>query len=283
MVDPAGFKDEAEALLRTLQNRQNLIVLDNFEEVISAAPLVTRLLLGCPGTHLLVSSQTPLNVDGEQLYHVSSMDIPAPAAEASSLGRSDAYALFRERARAKVHDWEARSPTEIAAVAEILRLVDGIPLAIELAAAWVGSKTLEELTTGLGNRQKLLVRRGSTVTSRHQSMRACLDYSFGLLPDDARKVFPKLAAFAGGFFADDVTAVCGVANADELLVCLQERSLLIRQEALGRSRYSMLATVQEYAAAELPATVARRLRRVHARHFLETLRFAAHQLREEGS
>lgn len=155
-----------------------------------------------------------------------------------------------------VHDWDLRSPAEIIEVAEILRLVDGIPLAIELAAAWVGSKTLLEIKAELDDRLRSLKRRGIGAIARHQSMQACLDYSFGLLSDDAREVFPKLSIFAGGFFAEDVEAVCGASDTGELLVFLHERSLLARQDIIGRSRYSMLATVQEYAADKLPEIVA---------------------------
>jgi len=273
-VNQAEFKDEAEALRRFLQNRQALIVLDNFEGVISAAPAMRKLLLGCPGTHFLVTSQTPLTVDGEQIYPASAMDIPAPAVDANSLERLDAFQLFRDRARLRVRSWDLLSP-DISTVAEILRMVDGVPLAIELAAAWVGTKTLEEIKIGLAHRLKLLKRRGSAVTDRHQSMRACLDYSFGLLSDAARKILPKLAVFAGGFFVEDVIAVCGASDADELLVSLHERNLLIRLEALGRSRYSMLGMVQEYAESKLPKAVAPKLKRSHARHFLEVLRAAA--------
>jgi predicted ATPase/class 3 adenylate cyclase len=271
-VNPTGFKDEAEALLRFLQYRHMLIVLDNFEGVHSAAPPIAKLFLGCPRAHFLVTSQTPLNLDGEQLYQTPAMGTPAGAADVNSLAELDAFALFRERARARVHDWDLRSPAEITAVTEILRLVDGIPLAIELAAAWVGGKTLPEIKTGLDNRLDLLRR-------SHQSMQACLDYSFGLLSDDAREVFPKLSIFGGGFFAEDVEAVCGAANAGELLVSLHERSLLTRQEVLGRSRYSMLATVQEYAADKLPQIVAAQVRCAHARYFLEVLHSAVNQLR----
>jgi predicted ATPase/class 3 adenylate cyclase len=282
VVNPAGFKDEAEALLRSLQNRQTLIVLDNFEGVASAIPLVGKLFLECPHAHFLVTSQVPLNLDGEQLYQAPAMDIPVGTADANSLAGLDAVALFRERARARVHDWDLRSPAEITAVAEILRLVDGIPLAIELAAAWVGSKTLPEIRTGLGNQLDLLRRRGIGAISRHQSMQACLDYSFGLLSDDAREVLPNLSIFTGGFFAEDVEAGCDASGAGELLVFLHERSLLARQEVLGRSRYSMLATVQEYAANKLPKIVAAQLKRVHARYFLRVLRIAAQQLHETG-
>jgi predicted ATPase/class 3 adenylate cyclase len=281
-VNPAGFKDETEALLRTLENGQMLIVLDNFEGVLSAAPLVGKLFLGCPHAHFLVTSQMPLNIEGEQLYRAPPMGVPTAAADANALAEHEAFALFRDRARTRVHDWDTRSPADAAAVADVLRLVDGIPLAIELAAAWVGSKTLAEIMAGLGNRLNLLKRRGVGMTSRHQSMRACLDYSFDLLSEDAKELLPKLSVFAGGFFLEDVEAVCGEPKAGELLLSLHERNLLARQEALDRSRYTMLGTVQEYAAEKLPDTAARELGRAHARHFLEILCAADQQLGGAG-
>jgi tetratricopeptide (TPR) repeat protein len=161
-------------------------------------------------------------------------------------------------------------------------LVDGIPLAIELTAAWVGSKTLSEIRAGLGSRMDLLKRRGLGAASRHQGMRACLDYSFGLLSEDGRGIVPKLTVFAGGFFAEHVQAVCGVSNASQLLVSLHERGLLVRQEVCDRSRYSMLATVQEYAAEKLREPVAAELKRSHARYFLEVLSAADEQLGGSG-
>jgi predicted ATPase len=194
---------------------------------------------------------------------------------------------FRERAHARVHDWDARSPAEITAVAEILRLVDGIPLAIELAAAWVGSKTLPEIRTGLGNRLDLAARRVSDTFADG----AFLVELAGTADSESAVVSELVAALAvnpGGFKDEaeallrtlqnrqvlDVEAVCGVSDVGELLLSLHERSLLVRQEVLGRSRYSMLATVQEYAIAKLPATVAAELRRTHARSFLEVLKRA---------
>jgi hypothetical protein len=155
-VDPAGFENETDALLKTLQNLQMLIILDNFEGVAAAAPLVGKLFLGCPHVHFLLTSQSPLHLDGEQIYQASPMGVPVAAVDAKALADLDAFALFRERARAKVFNWDLLSPVDIAAVAEILCLVDGIPLAIEMAAAWVDSKTLDEIKTGLGNRLELL-------------------------------------------------------------------------------------------------------------------------------
>jgi predicted ATPase/class 3 adenylate cyclase len=278
-VDPKGFEDQAEALLKSLQHRQTLIVLDNFEGVPSAAPVVAKLLLGSRRTHFMITSQTPLNLDGEQIYKVPGMGIPGGVADADSLMALDAFALFRERARARVYDWNLCSPAEITAVAEILHLIDGIPLAIELAAAWVGSKTLEEIRIGLCDRLDLLRRRGSSPISRHQSMQACLGYSCGLLSEHAGELFPKLSIFSDGFFAEDVQTVCGTSDADALLVSLHDRSLLVRQEALGRSRYSMLTTVKEYAAEKLLDPVTAQLKQAHARYFLGVIRIAAQQLR----
>jgi predicted ATPase len=225
-----------------------------------------------------MTSQTPLNIDGEHIYGVRRMDSPDATDDARVLARLDAFQLFRERARARIPDWDVQSSAEAAAVAEILRLVEGVPLSIELAAAWVSSQTLNEIVTGLSKRLSLLKRRGAGGSARHASMTACLDYSFGLLSGEAKELFPKLAVFTSGFFAEDV-AVCGTPSASSVLISLHERSLLVRQEILGRTRYSMLATVQEFAGDELlQSSAAEPLKRDHAQYFPKVLGSADRQL-----
>jgi len=256
-VNAGAFRDEAEALLKTLQSQQKLIVLDNFEAVLSAKNLVVKLLLGCPEVHFLVTSQVPLNIDGELLFRPPPMDVPAAAAAANSLARLDAFALFRERARARVHNWDARSPADIAAVAEILRLVDGVPLWIEEVASLVDIKSLPEIENELVKKPlDLLKHRGTAAISRHQSVPDSLDYSFHMLPNDARDIFPKLGVFAGGFFVEDVEAVCDVPDAGELLISLCDWNFVVRQEVLGRSQFSILRTVQKYALSKPPDPIA---------------------------
>ncbi len=280
-IDPAGFASEGAALLATLQHREALLVLDNFEAVMAAAGLVGRLFTRCPRLCLLTTAQFPLNIDGEHVHPAPQMATPA-AGDAAVLAGLDAFMLFGERARARVPGWDARSAAETAAVRDILTLLEGIPLSIELAAAWVGSRTLEEIREGLSERLRLLRRRAPGQVSRHDSIEASLDYSFSLLAGEARDLLPRLAVFAGGFFAADAAAVCGVAEAAALLIGLHERNWLIRQEILGRSRYSLLATVQQYAADKLPAEAAEPLRQAHASHFWAALAAANQELTRSG-
>jgi len=266
-TDPAGFPNEEAALMASLRHKHALIVLDNFEAMMAASGLVRRLYLNCPRLHLLITSQSPLGIDGEHIHRADPMGTPAPTDDTASLADLDAFELFGERAEARVAGWKLQSAADETAVADILRLTDGIPLAIELAAAWVGSQSLQEIKDGLGQRRSALLQRRRKEGNRHDSIDACLDYSFDRLPDDAKALLPKLSVFAGGWFADDAGAVCGAPDAGRLLIDLHERNLLIRHETLGRSRYSMLVTVQEYARSRLAAKAARRLGQAHLAHF----------------
>ncbi|MFZ0889802.1 MAG: hypothetical protein WA005_15245 [Candidatus Binataceae bacterium] len=207
------------------------------------------------------------------------MDAPAPGSlvTAESLSSLDAFQLFREHARAKQPDWNPRHGADVDAVAEILRLTEGVPLAIELAAAAIDEKTLVEIREGLARRMEFLGREQPALDPRHRSMRASLDYSYGLLSDQQKGLFAKVSVFSGGFFAEDVEAVCATRDTRALLAALKGRSFLVRTELLGRTRYSMLTTVRDYAAEKL-GLAAQDLKRAHAQHFLKVLKAADAQL-----
>ncbi len=280
-VKPADFPDEASAVLSTLENWRGLLVLDNFEVVMAAARFIVRLLRRCPALRVLVTSQRLLGVDGEQQIDVPPMTPPAtqPDITPEVLGRLDSFQLFRERARAKRPGWDA-GPVEAPLVGEILGLTDGIPLSIELAAARVDRISLPTLRDGLQrNRSEFLKRTGPTIEEqRHASMWACIDWSFKLLSTEEQALFPRLAVFAGGCFAEDVEAICDVQDTPALLDSLFGQSLLAWEESLNRTRYRMLPTVREYAAEKL-GSQADPLRRRHAQHFLRVLDRADDQIR----
>jgi len=191
-IDTAGFSTGTAALVAHLRHRHVLLVLDNFEAVTTAADLVGRVYLECPRLHLLITSQRPLNIDGEHIRRTEPMETAAVGGWAA-FANLDAYKLFRERANARVAGWQPKSPAEEAVVIDILRLTEGIPLSIELAAAWVDGRTLTEIRAGLTDRLALLTRRRANSVGRHHSTQACLDYSFGLLPSNARELLPKLS------------------------------------------------------------------------------------------
>ena len=281
-VNPAGLPDEAAALQETLRNRRALLVLDNFEAVMSATPFVGRLLRRCPGLHLLATSQALLGLDGEQQMEVIPLETPPAEGSLTTelLARLDSFQLFQERARRKKPDWGVK-PAEGSLVGDILEQTDGIPLSIELAAAWVDRITLADLRDGLKrNRSEYLMRTGQGVDEkRHAGIQACIDWSFNLLSPQERALFPKLSVFVGGFFAVDVARVCllEAGSVTGLLDSLRERSLLLWTESLDKMRYRVLPTVREYAAEKL-GQQAGELRRRHAQRFLEVSDVASDQI-----
>jgi predicted ATPase/class 3 adenylate cyclase len=280
-VKVAGFANEATALLASLQNRKILLLLDNFEVVMSAAPFIGKLLKGCPGLHILVTSQQLLGVDAEQQIEVEPMVAPAPQTSITpeSLGQFDSFKLFCERARRKNTDWDV-SPANAAIAAEILELTDGIPLSIELAASWTDRIVLAELRDGLKKKRSEFLKKSGpgTEEKRHASIEACIGWSFNLLSKPEKDFFPKLSVFVGGFFAEDAVQVCETKNASTLLDTLQGHSLLTWEESLARTRYRMLPTVQEYATEKVRQQT-KELRQRHAHHFLEVLDRADNQIR----
>jgi predicted ATPase/class 3 adenylate cyclase len=273
--------DDEVILAKTLSNRRILLVLDNFEAVIGTAPLVSRLLRQCAGVHLLVTSQRLMGVDAEQQIEVGPMLAPKAdsALTIASLSRLDSYSLFQDRARLQRLDWQ---PTEAEAglLAEIIELTDGIPLCIELAAAWVGRVSLRSLRDGLTkNRDEFLARTGSALEERrHASIRSCIDWSCGLLESDEQTLFFRLAVFAGAFRPEDVEAVCEVTPAFSHLESLRGCSLLEVEGAADGTWYRMLPTIRVYALSRLGADAVR-LRRRHAEYFLAALGKADDQIR----
>jgi tetratricopeptide (TPR) repeat protein len=209
---------------------------------------------------------------------VSAMSLPATNARAAQLTELDSFKLFRERAREKKSNWEVGEP-DVANVANILEATEGIPLAIELAAARVGDFALGDVARGLAkSRMTFLQRAGPAVEERrHASMNACLDWSFNLLSEAEKALFLRVSIFSGGFFAEDVDQICGSKDAIGLLDSLRAHSLLSWTEAQDRTRYQMLGTARDYAATKL-GSEAPELRHRHAAHFLKELQSADRQL-----
>jgi predicted ATPase/DNA-binding SARP family transcriptional activator len=213
-----------EQLVKHVGRGKLLLVLDNFEHVLAAAPFVSALVAATDRVKVLVTSRASLRVSGEQELEVR------------PLREADAVRLFNLRARAVVADFAATD-----AVAEICRRLDGLPLAIELAAARVRVLTLPALLDRLERRLVLLSAGGRDTSERHQTLRAAIDWSYQLLDDDERGVFARLAVFVGGCSLDDAEAVAG-ADLD-MVASLIEKSLL-RHDG---GRITMLETLREYA------------------------------------
>jgi predicted ATPase/DNA-binding SARP family transcriptional activator len=246
-----------EQLVEHVGEARLLLVLDNFEHVLAAAPFVSALVAATDRVMVLVTSRASLRVSGEHELEVR----PLP--------EEDAVRLFNLRARAVLADFETTD-----AVAAICRRLDGLPLAIELAAARVRVLTLPALLERLERRLALLSAGGRDTPERQQTLRATIDWSYRLLDDDERRLFARLAVFAGGCNLDDAQAVTG-ADLD-LIASLIEKSLL-RHEG---GRITMLETLREYALERLerePDAVA--LRERHADRFLALAERADEELR----
>lgn len=231
----------SEGVKEHLGDRRVLLVLDNFEQVIPAAPLLSDLLASCPGLKVVVTSRERLHLNTEVEY-------PVPP-----LPEDDAVALFSARAAAVKPAFELTGDAR-SVVAEICRRVDGLPLALELAAARVRLLPLREILVRLDRRLAFLTAGARDLPERQQTLRATIDWSHELLGDDEQRLFARLAMFADGFTLEACEAVCGSAHGSvlDLLTSLCDKSLVVPQETVDeRSRFVMLETIREYAAARL--------------------------------
>jgi len=256
----------AESVAAALEGRVRLLVLDNCEHVLdAAADLIEAILAASATTKIVATSREGLGVADEQLWPVPSLDVAAGIDSA-------AVSLFVERAQAVSPRFSVANAEEAAAVLEICRRLDGIPLAIELAASRISSMTVGEIRDRLDHRFKLLVgsRRG---LGRHQTLRHAVTWSYDLLGDTEKALLQRCSVFAGGF---DLESVCAVAGADEpddyqvldLLDALVRKSLLVADRSSGRTRFSMLETIRQFAEEQLVARgEASQIRAAHSRYF----------------
>jgi predicted ATPase len=235
-----------------LRARRLLLVLDNFEHVVGAAPLLTELLMAAPGLVVLVTSRAVLRLRGEHELPVPPLPVP-PADAAPDLADLQRYAsvgLFAERAHAAAPGFELTAGNA-AAVAEICRRLDGVPLAIELAAARVRLLPPQALLSRLDQRFSLLTGGARDLPERQRTLRNTLDWSFGLLSAGEQVLFTRLGVFSGTFGLPAVEAVCGAAAGAEALVdtlsSLVDSSLVRTQTRDGELRFSLLETIRGYA------------------------------------
>ncbi len=249
-VREAGDRSLYERLADALRDRALLLVLDNFERVVDAAPLVARLLAGCPRLKVLATSRVHLRVSGERLVPVGPLALPEPARPAPlpELAATEAVALFVERAQAARPDF-ALTTGNAAAVAEICRQLDGRPLAIELAAARVAVLPPAALLARLERRLPLLTGGPRDSPARLRSMRDAIGWSHDLLSQDEQALFRRLAVFVGGFTLEAAEAVAADEGIDVLegVSSLVAKSLVRDEEGSGgEPRYLMLETVREF-------------------------------------
>ncbi|MFB9200155.1 BTAD domain-containing putative transcriptional regulator [Nonomuraea spiralis] len=276
--------DPMDRLVAAVRERSILLILDNCEHVIEAAAAFADRLLGeCRGLRILATSREPLGITGEVLWQVEPLALPAPGATPAEVGASPAVRLLRDRADLVRKDIGADAHT-LAAMARICRALDGIPLAIELAAARLRTMSVDQLARRLDDRFRLLTSGSRTALARHKTLRAVVDWSWDLLSEAERGVLRRMSVFSGGASLDAAERVCGdEASAGEqvfdVLTALTEKSLLLA-DGEGTPRYRMLNTIREYAAHRLDeAGDAEAARRAHLAYFTELAETADPHLR----
>jgi len=257
-VRDMGGRDLGESIIAVLRDQELLLVLDNFEHVLDAAPFIGELLGSCGNLTVLATSRAPLGLVAEHQYHVPPLPVPSidEAADLHRLAAVPAVALFCLRARAAKHDWTLDA-AQAPAVAELCRRLDGLPLAIELAAAWTNvlspRAVLARLDQGLDERP----RDQGDRPARHRSLRDAIAWSYDLLAPEERWVFERAAVFVGGWTLAAAEMVCGAPDVDVLgvLASLVNKHLVTSSEQPdGEPRFDMLVTLRAYARTRLSSS-----------------------------
>ena len=281
-----------DTLQRSLSDKETLLVLDNFEQVLDAAPTIVQLLRACPDVRMLVTSREALHIPGEQQFRVPALVTPDPSnmptlpALLSSMrsGGYPAVTLFVQRARA-VNPGFALTEQNAEAVAAICARLQGLPLAIELTAARMNLLSPIEIRSRLDNILTLLESSARHVPPRQRTLRGAIDWSYHLLSEAERTLFARLGVFAGGCnlaaaeAVGDATGKLGIEVLDGL-ASLLNKSLLQREEvASGESRFTMLEVIRDYALERLRASgQEEQIRQLHAEHYLMLAELAEQDL-----
>ncbi|WP_188188428.1 BTAD domain-containing putative transcriptional regulator [Nonomuraea sp. SYSU D8015] len=278
--------EPVDRLIAAVRERSMLLILDNCEHVIEAAAAFADRLLGeCRRLRILATSREPLGITGEVLWQVEPLALPANGADLAETGSSPAVRLLRDRAELVRKDIGSDAHT-LSAMARICWALDGMPLAIELAAARLRTMSVDQLARRLDDRFRLLTSGSRTVLPRHKTLRAVVDWSWDLLTEAERGVLRRLSVFSGGVSLEAAERVCGDEVAGEqvfdVLTALIEKSLLLADGEVT-PRYRMLNTIREYAAHRLAeAGETEQARRAHLAYFTELAETAEPNLRRAG-
>jgi len=257
-----GLRDEPQRpvidmLCDYLGKKKMLIILDNCEHLVDAcAQIVDRILHAAPDVQILAGSREALGIAGEVTYRVPSLKMPdvdhLPSID--SLSQYEAVKLFIDRATAAIPEFKVTNENA-PALAQICYRLDGIPLAIELAAGKIRVLSVEQIAKRLDDRFRLLTGGSRTALERHQTLRAAVDWSYNLLPKEEQLLFKRLSVFLGGWTLEAAESVCsmeseyGAIKSDDILALLEQlvnKSLVITEEEHGESRYHMLETIRQY-------------------------------------
>jgi predicted ATPase/DNA-binding SARP family transcriptional activator len=272
--------DLSRTVAERAQEGENLLVIDNCEHLVDASARGLDALIGAaPALRVLVTSRSPLGVNGEQVHWVPAMSLPKSDSDLDELMNAESVRLFVERAASQQARFVLDSENQSAVAAICIRL-DGVPLALELAAARLRSLSLDEIEQRLDDRFSLLTTGPRTLPERQRSLRALIDWSFDLLSAPERAVFRRLAVFANGFDLSGAEAVATNTTVEQhdvidLVASLVDKSLLQVDTTGTTARYRMLETVRAYALDKLEVAEAESARAAHAAHFLRLVEKSA--------
>ncbi|GLF99558.1 AfsR/SARP family transcriptional regulator [Streptomyces yaizuensis] len=286
----APSADLTDRIVAAIREREALLILDNCEHVIDSAAVFAHRVLGeCRRLRILATSREPLGITGEALWHIEPLALPERDAGPDGIASSPAVRLLRDRAAAVRRDLVA-DPRTLTTMARVCRALDGMPLAIELAAARLRTMSVDQLAGRLDDRFRLLTGGSRTALPRHRTLRAAVDWSWELLTDAERAVLRRLSVFSGGASLEAAERVCAGDISDtgvavepehmlELLTALAEKSLLLA-EGGAAPRYRMTGTIREYAGQRLAeAGEADLVRQAHLAWFTELNESAEPHLR----
>jgi predicted ATPase/class 3 adenylate cyclase len=266
-VQKAADRTLVESLVTHLAGKELLLVLDNFEHVLPAAQDVAAVLASAPNVRVLATSRVPLRIQGEHEYHVRPLEPPAPDAPLEEATRSPAVQLFVERAR-EIRDDFALTDASAQAVGEICRQLDGLPLAIELAASRIRMLSPQAMLERIEDRLGLLTDGPADLPSRQQTLRQTIQWSYDLLSEPERALVRQLAVFRGGCTLAAAETLCGAGVFSSLSTLVEHSLVETRWNELGDTRYEQLETIAEFAREELRASEeADALAARHAEHF----------------
>ncbi|MDI1291024.1 MAG: AfsR/SARP family transcriptional regulator, partial [bacterium] len=283
---PPGERDVRTRLLDALVDSRTLILFDNCEHLIdSAAQLADLILTRCPGVRILATSREALGISGEELFAVPPLGMPAADSSVEDAIGHDAVRLFADRA-GSLHDGFVLDDSNVAAVVEICRRLDGLPLAIELAAARTRSLPVDEIARRLSDRFRLLTGGSRTAMPRHRTLRAVVEWSWDLMSADEVLLADRLSVFPGGSTPASAAAVVDGAwtqtRVDDVLAALVDKSILTLTDDT-ETRYRMLETIREYGTERLvDAGEIAEVRQLHARYFRDVAEAAAPHLMTAG-
>ena len=274
-IEP-GARRPSDAILDSLRERRMLLVLDNCEHLVkAAAALAESLLRGCPELHVLATSREALGVGGERTWLVAGLAVPSGSdASIDHVANAPAVQLFVDRAQAALATFRL-TDANAAAVAQICRRLDGLPLAIELIAARVRALTPQQLASRLDDAFRVLGTGARTAIPRHRTLREAVDWSYNLLEAREQSLLQRLGIFAGDFTLQAAESVGADIDLDapdvlETLGALVDKSLVVMRESEGTSRYFLLETIRQYAVKRLEdAGAFLTVRRRHARTYVE--------------